>query len=191
MQNRSIERLAIALVICSLGILMFSATSVGKEPVRALEEVPTVLTATPGVPNVAPEEVLPDPCGLAAVVCPGEEAKPLTPYVRPTYREVTAYTSTPEQTDSTPCIGADGTNLCERWQEGETLCAANFVPLGTILLLDNQEEADGEDAIVCTVADRLSSRFPNRVDLYMGYDTAAAWQFGIKTLFVKEYGQGI
>ena len=190
--QRSIKRLLIVGAVCVFFTVLFSATSAGKEPPRPLETVPTVLSSAStngGVGDVVDE--LPDPCGLTTVVCDGEEVKPITPYVKPGYRTVTAYTSTVEQTDSTPCIGADGTNLCERWQEGETLCAANFVPFGTVLVLDNQEEADGYDAIVCTVADRLSGRFNDRVDLYMGYDTFDAKQFGIRTLFVKEYGQGI
>lgn len=106
-----------------------------------------------------------------------------------TWRYVTAYTSEESQTDGTPCIAADGSNICERWQEGETLCGANWVPFGTLLIIDNQEEPDGEDAIVCKVADRMSSKHPNGVDLYMGYNTEAALEFGRQTLFVKVYEQ--
>lgn len=171
---------------------LFSATSAGKEPTRALESVPTVIGPVSGsTDDVVEPYVIPDPCGLEVVVCDGEGGGNLPPTPDTgdgTYRTVTAYTSHIEQTDGTPCIAADGSNICERWQDGETLCAANFVPFGTVLILDNQEEADGEDAIVCTVADRLSSRYPNRVDLYMGYDLERAVNFGVQTLFVKEYG---
>lgn len=104
----------------------------------------------------------------------------------PTWRTVTAYTSEVGQTDSTPCLAADGSNICHRFEEGETLCAANFVPFGTVLMLDNSDVPDGEDAIVCVVADRLSSRYPNRVDLYMGSDTDRAIEFGVRTMYVSE-----
>lgn len=130
--------------------------------------------------------VVPDPCGLEVVVCDGEVEKPITPYVRPAYRIVTAYSSEVGQTDASPCIAADGSDICKRAAAGETLCAANFVPFGTLLILDNQEESDGEDAIVCVVADRMASRFPDRVDLYF-QNTDQAIAFGSKALYVREY----
>ena len=130
--------------------------------------------------------IVPDPCGLEVVVCDGEVEKPITPYVRPSYRIVTAYSSEVGQTDASPCIAADGSDICKRAAAGETLCAANFVPFGTLLILDNQEESDGEDAIVCVVADRMASRFPDRVDLYF-QNTDQAIAFGSKALYVREY----
>lgn len=92
-------------------------------------------------------------------------------------RVVTAYNSVPEQTDSTPCIGADGTNICNRYNNGEKICAANFVPLGTIIVVDNLGP--------CTVADKLNNRYPNRVDVYFGMDIWAARQWGRRELLVR------
>ena len=65
--------------------------------------------------------VVPDPCGLEVVVCDGEVEKPITPYVRPAYRIVTAYSSEVGQTDASPCIAADGSDICKRAAAGETL----------------------------------------------------------------------
>ena len=68
-----------------------------------------------------------------------------------TIRYVTAYNVGIEaQTDSTPCIGAANTNLCEALARGESHCAANFVKLGTKLHVDNVG--------VCTVTDRMNKR---------------------------------
>lgn len=97
---------------------------------------------------------------------------------RPTdRREVTAFNSVPEQTDDTPCIAADGSDICERYAAGELICAANFVPFGTRLAVPGYG--------TCTVADRLSRRFPQRVDIYLGMDIAAARRWGLQRLEIE------
>lgn len=92
---------------------------------------------------------------------------------------VTAYNSVPWQTDATPCIGAQGTDICEIYELGENVCAANFVPLGTVLVVDGLGE--------CTVRDRMNSRYYYRVDWYMGMDIDAARQFGSRQKAVSVY----
>jgi len=94
-----------------------------------------------------------------------------------TIREVTAYNSVEWQTDSTPCIAADGTDICLRYQAGELICAANFVPLGTKLYVDKYG--------LCTVADRMNSRYSNRVDVFFDKDIDRAIRFGLQKLMVK------
>lgn len=157
---------ALIVLTAIAAFLLLSAPSVGKVPDRPLESVPTVIS--PSLGSNGGVETLPQPS------------------IAPTWRTVTAYTSDEEQTDSTPCLSADGSNICARYEDGETLCAANFVPFGTLLMLDNSDVPDGEDAIVCVVADRLSSRYPNRVDIYMGMDTERAIEFGVRTMYVSE-----
>lgn len=85
---------------------------------------------------------------------------------------VTAYNSVPWQTDDTPCIGAEGTDICEIYASGENVCAANFVPLGTKL------EVEGLGT--CIVRDRMNSRYYKRVDWYMGMDIQGAREHGIR-----------
>lgn len=93
---------------------------------------------------------------------------------------VTAYNSMPSQTDSSPCIGADNTNLCE--YKGCAV-AMNGVKMGTKINL----EGFGE----CTVKDRKNSRYDsNWIDVYFGgaENHQKALQFGKKTLnysFIK------
>ncbi|MBI5576332.1 MAG: 3D domain-containing protein [Deltaproteobacteria bacterium] len=76
------------------------------------------------------------------------------------HREVTAYNvGVRAQTSDTPCIGAGGHDLCELVERNVKVCAANFVPLGTIL------EIEGHGEFV--VLDRLHKRFAHRVDIAM------------------------
>lgn len=94
---------------------------------------------------------------------------------------VTAYNSVPEQTDDTPCIGAQGTDICEIYAAGENVCAANFVPLGTKL------EVEGLGT--CIVRDRMNARYTKRIDWYMGMDIKGARQFGVRTKQIAVYSK--
>ncbi|MBU0646677.1 3D domain-containing protein [Patescibacteria group bacterium] len=89
---------------------------------------------------------------------------------------VTAYTSEPGQTDSTPCISSDGSNICERYAKGELICAAGDrnVPLGSKFYVEGYG--------TCSVADRMNIRYngTGRVDIYLGYDTPSAFQWGLR-----------
>jgi 3D (Asp-Asp-Asp) domain-containing protein len=93
-------------------------------------------------------------------------------------RQVTAYTSYPNQTSGNPCIGAWGDDLCKLYKQGQMACASNAYPRGTRLHVEGYG--------TCTVLDRMNSRYPDRVDIYMGYDTAEALNWGVKTVKVYE-----
>lgn len=77
-------------------------------------------------------------------------------------REVTMYSSTPEQTDSSPCVGANNQDICVLWRSGQNICATNAFPLGTELKIDKLGD--------CLVIDRMNKRFSQRIDFYAGYD---------------------
>jgi 3D (Asp-Asp-Asp) domain-containing protein len=96
-----------------------------------------------------------------------------------TIRVVTAYNvGDPRQTDDTPCISANGENICRALAEGEMRCAANFVPLGSHLYVDKIG--------VCLVTDRMNRRYRNRVDIAMRKDEyRKARRFGRQKLHVK------
>lgn len=91
--------------------------------------------------------------------------------------EVTAYTSSKKETDATPCIAADMTNICRRHAAGEAICATNRYPFGTKLVI--------EGLGTCTVADRTHRRYAHRIDWYFGKDRAAAKAFGKRQLTVQ------
>lgn len=80
---------------------------------------------------------------------------------------VTAYSSTSDQTDSTPFITASGTRV----KDG--IIAANFLPFGTKVLIP---ELFGDK--VFTVEDRMHRRKTNNVDIWMS-NRGKAIKFGI------------
>lgn len=86
---------------------------------------------------------------------------------------VTAYSSTPDQTDSSPFIMASG----NRVHDGAV--AANFLPMGTKIMLP---EIHGEKIFV--VEDRMHRRFSDRIDIWMETEEEAL-QFGVKETTVK------
>lgn len=87
---------------------------------------------------------------------------------------VTAYNPwDPNQTDTTPCIGPKNVDICEVMKT-QTVCAANFVPLGTVLELEG---------ITCIVLDRTSTKYGDRVDVAMAsYEEAVEWGKKILTM---------
>ena len=89
---------------------------------------------------------------------------------------MSAYTSRVKETDSTPCISADGTNICK--YDG-CVVASNDYPFDTVLLI----EGFGE----CIVKDRMSSRYTGtgNMDIYFGKDLKGALQFGRQNLKVR------
>ncbi len=96
-----------------------------------------------------------------------------------TIRVVTAFNvGDPKQTDDTPCISANGEDICKALLMGEKRCAANFVPLGTLLHV--------ETVGVCLVTDRTNKRYRDRVDIAMHkHEYQKALQFGRQNLMVK------
>jgi 3D (Asp-Asp-Asp) domain-containing protein len=86
---------------------------------------------------------------------------------------VTAYSSEPGQTDSTPFITAFGTHV----RDG--IVATNCLPKGTVVRFP---DAYGDKEFV--VEDRMNARYYYRMDIWMA-DTADAIQFGAKTLKVE------
>lgn len=94
-------------------------------------------------------------------------------------REVTAYNvGVREQTSDTPCIGAGGHNLCRLLERNVKVCAANFVPLRTILKIEKVGE--------CVVLDRTHRRFAHRVDVAMRkHEIEEALEFGLQRRIVE------
>jgi len=92
-------------------------------------------------------------------------------------RTAFAYNSVPGQTDGAPCIAADGSDICARLAAGECIIAGNFAHLGS------QHYLDGIG--LCTLADRMNGRYGQEIDLFLGYDVAAARKFGRRQIIVK------
>ncbi|MDD5031573.1 MAG: hypothetical protein PHR36_00830 [Patescibacteria group bacterium] len=87
-------------------------------------------------------------------------------------RVITAYNSEVGQCDDSPCITANGFNVCEHGEE-DTI-AANFLKFGTKVRIP---ELFGDKIFV--VRDRMNSKFANRVDVWM-VEKQDARKFGEK-----------
>ena len=82
------------------------------------------------------------------------------------YVDVTGYSSTPEETDSTPFITASGTHV----RPG--VAAANWLPLGTKIKIPELFKDQ-----VFTIEDRMHPRLSDRVDIWFP-DKESAKLFG-------------
>lgn len=95
----------------------------------------------------------------------------------------TAYSSTLDQTDDTPCLTATGYDVCEnyaRYGAANTI-ASNFLPLHAIVKIP---EFFGDQIFV--VRDRMNDRYYNRLDLWMPTRTQAV-RFGVRYVTVEVY----
>ncbi len=91
------------------------------------------------------------------------------PSKRETYRVwVTAYSSVPEETDSTPFVTASG------YKVRDGIIAANFLPFGTLVMIP---DIFGDK--VFTVLDRMHKRKEGFVDIWMPTKEDAV-NFGIR-----------
>lgn len=90
---------------------------------------------------------------------------------------ITAYNSDVAQTDDSPCITANGFNVCKHGEE-DTI-AANFLKFGTKVKIP---ELYGDRIFV--VRDRMNAKHPNRVDIWMK-DRTSAIKFGVKTAKIQ------
>ena len=90
---------------------------------------------------------------------------------------MTAYNSEPGQTDNSPCITANGFNVCDNGIE-DTI-AANFLPFGSKVKIP---ELFGDRVFV--VRDRMNKRFSNRVDIWM-IERPDAVKFGVKVARIE------
>ncbi len=76
------------------------------------------------------------------------------------YFSMTAYNSEIGQTDSTPCITANGFNVCEHGIEDTV--ATNYLPFGTKIRIP---ELFGDRVFV--VRDRMNQRYNKKIDIWM------------------------
>ena len=97
--------------------------------------------------------------------------------IRTSTHTITAYNSEAGQTDDSPCITANGYNVCKGGVE-DTI-AANFLKFGTKVKIP---ELFGDRVFV--VRDRMNKKHPNRVDVWMK-DRDDAIQFGVKVAKIQ------
>ncbi len=92
---------------------------------------------------------------------------------------LSAYTSTPDQTDSTPFIAASG----KRVHDG--MVAANWLPFGTIVKIPS---LFGDKEFV--VEDRMNARYAEgHMDIWFDTTKSEARKFGVRHRIVEVYYQ--
>lgn len=91
--------------------------------------------------------------------------------------EMTAYTSEVAQCDASPCITANGFNVCKHGIEDTV--AANFLKFGTKVRIP---ELYGDRVFI--VRDRMNRRYTDRVDIWMK-DKKQAIKFGFKVAKIE------
>lgn len=103
-----------------------------------------------------------------------QTANPDTPIVVDRrYVVVTAYSSTPDQTDSTPFISASGTHVYDG------MVACNFLRFGTRVRFP---DIYGDK--IFTVEDRMALKNSHKIDIWFD-SREGAKQFGVKVLRVE------
>lgn len=148
-----------------------------------------IVVVTVGVPSMVASEYTKNNAPFEMV---SEDEPPSTFPVsadrEPRYTQwvtITAYSLEAAQTDSTPCIPANGEDLCEmREQMGyHNTIAANFLRFDTNIRLP---ELFGDKTFV--VRDRMNARYngTNRIDVVMD-SREEAINFGIKTVMMEVY----
>lgn len=90
-----------------------------------------------------------------------------------------AYNSEAAQTDASPCITANGFNVCEHGKED--IIATNMFPFGTKIVIPSLDPNK-----VYTVSDRMNARYQNHIDIWM-LNKEDAIKFGRKTLEIEVY----
>lgn len=93
-------------------------------------------------------------------------------------KEITAYNvGNINQTDDSPCISANGENICLALEKGYKRCATNFLPFGTLIEIENYG--------ICMITDRTNKRYTDRIDIAMKKNEyQRAINFGIQKLNV-------
>jgi 3D (Asp-Asp-Asp) domain-containing protein len=154
------RRIVFALVLVLIfDLFLFAAPALAAEPIEAINsEFSKEMIVLPEINNNLPET------SSIKAISSG-------------YYTVTAYNSEVGQCDSTPCITANGFNVCEHGIEDTV--AANWLPFGAKIRMP---ELFGDR--VFYVRDRMNKRYSNRMDIWM-LDKQDAKKFGIKVVKVE------
>ncbi len=113
----------------------------------------------------------------STIVTASSNPESLETVTRTTTVTITAYNSEVGQTDDSPCITANGFNVCKHGIE-DTI-AANFLPMGTKVKIP---DLYGDRIFI--VRDRMNKKHATRVDIWMK-DRHSAIQFGVKTAKIQ------
>ncbi len=141
---------------------------------KSADPIVAALIAEAQAKEVIAEEVVSE---VASTTKEIEVVKPSVKVIRTSTHTMTAYNSDPAQTDSTPCITANGFDVCKH--NVEDTIAANFLKFGTKVRIP---ELYGDRVFV--VRDRMNKRYSDRVDIWMK-EKVDARKFGVKVAKIE------
>lgn len=180
------QRTALTLVIaCVFQFVLFFTPVLAAEAVT-LEQADIKMDATiksevdPVVASLienAQLQIVTNDVAEEALTIISEPETPLVKVTKTSTHTITAYNSDPAQTDDTPCITANGFDVCEHGEE-DTI-AANFLKFGTKVRIP---ELYGDRIFI--VRDRMNKRYSDRVDIWMKEKTDAR-KFGVKVAKIE------
>ena len=160
---------------CFFQLVLFYSPAIADEAVKRSQE-----TANPiineSVANITEEDANKH-LALATTEEISKKQEPQIRVISSSVHSMTAYNSEVGQTDDSPCITANGFNVCEHGIE-DTI-AANFLKFGTKVRIP---ELFGDRIFV--VRDRMNKRYTERVDVWM-LNRSDAIQFGIKRATIE------
>ncbi|MCX6794988.1 MAG: hypothetical protein NTY31_03345 [Candidatus Falkowbacteria bacterium] len=152
--------------------IIITNDSIVKEPEMSEEAAKlATLVATSTAPAVA------SPISTEASSTPITASSTEMKVIRTSTHTITAYNSEAGQTDDSPCITANGYDVCANGEE-DTI-AANFLKFDTKVKIP---ELFGDRIFV--VRDRMNKKHPNRVDVWM-VEKSDAIQFGVKVAKIQ------
>lgn len=161
MKLKTAKRLILAiLIVLVFDFLLFPAPVLASESadLANIQEIPIIEEVLPIINNILPDS---ENWGVS----------------RTSYHTISAYNSEVAQCDSTPCITANGFNLCENAKEDSV--AANWLTFGTKIRIP---DLFGDRVFI--VRDRMNKRYSNRLDIWM-IEKVDAKKFGIKIALIE------
>ena len=188
-KNAPLQKLTSALFIASLSMATTVNPGVVLQSPLASEITISVIGAAPAV--AAEENITDEPEDPDSPVIPQYSTVNNNSFIAIKYPPkttqtvssgmwifISAYSSTVDQTDDSPCITASGFNVCENGLETPVI-AANFLPLGTKVKFPT---LFGDKVFV--VEDRMNKRYYYKADIWME-TREQALQFGVKNAPVE------
>ena len=161
----------LVLIACVFQFLLFFTPALAAAAVAADNEAQISLG------SISKSDVMEVNAQKIADEIPVATTTPQYKVIRTSTHVMTAYNSEVGQTDDSPCITANGFNVCKHGIEDTV--AANFLKMGTKVRMP---DLYGDRIFI--VRDRMNKKHPNRVDIWMK-DRPSAIKFGVKTVKIE------
>ena len=176
--------LLLIIIACVFQFVLFYAPALADESINGLDRAAATSERPADNQNIDLSQAISETTDaiLAPATDDAAEQATTTPekqfkVIKTSQHVITAYNSEPGQTDDSPCITANGFNVCEHGEE-DTI-AANFLKFGTKVRIP---DLFGDQVFV--VRDRMNKRHADRIDVWMK-ERPDALKFGVKVARIE------